>query len=248
MPRSSQNKSTHHHIPLQRALFAAVLLITSAGCPPRPPSQEAQRQASMSRWITVEASPGQLAAEPVLSKATFDAIVSSAPTIIAAFPERVRMGMLSADGNEAKARVSTTTSDYLALLKVGARVEVQKGRFIEATDTANAQSTIVITNALASKLFPNADPLGKLVNFEGITRTVVGVVTDGAQWGEEVKRDAFVPLMIGGTDDKSNTFDRIRLHVGSIDQVEDTQAVVRNVVEARHPDQDIHVRSVLSAR
>jgi putative ABC transport system permease protein len=53
------------------------------------------------------------------------------------------------------------------------------GRVIDASDIAQAPRALVINETMARKLFPNEDPLGRLVNIrKGVDCEVVGVVGD----------------------------------------------------------------------
>jgi putative ABC transport system permease protein len=60
---------------------------------------------------------------------------------------------------------------------------VRRGRAFERTDVAGAQPVVVINRALADRVFPGADPVGRrlrIVNpeYSGDWRTIVGVVGD----------------------------------------------------------------------
>jgi putative ABC transport system permease protein len=52
---------------------------------------------------------------------------------------------------------------------------ISQGRFISAFDEEHARSVVVIGRALADSLFPNLDPLGKIVRLDGRTYEVIGV-------------------------------------------------------------------------
>lgn len=78
---------------------------------------------------------------------------------------------------------------------------------------------------------------------------VLGSVQDGASWGSGVKRDAYVPLRLFGKGADQNApfpYDRFRFRVESLDEVKQTQKIIQAIVERRHPDQNVHVRSSLT--
>jgi putative ABC transport system permease protein len=57
------------------------------------------------------------------------------------------------------------------------------GRTITDADTAQAPGVVVINKTLATRFFPNEDPVGKRMTTGGIQRTIVGVVGDAKYQG-----------------------------------------------------------------
>ncbi len=57
-------------------------------------------------------------------------------------------------------------------------VRITRGRGFEDRDRATVESSIVISDSLARKLFPEGAALGKGLNIDGQTSTVVGITTD----------------------------------------------------------------------
>ncbi len=68
------------------------------------------------------------------------------------------------------------TPDYFRAAGIG----VLEGRPFDASDVMEVPDRVVISEALAKRLFPGADPLGQQVYTGGRTGTVVGVVSDVA--------------------------------------------------------------------
>lgn len=232
-------------------IVALVFLAMCCGCPPRPPSQEEQRQAVTSRWITVECSHQGKQRDPCLDHDDLKAITNTVPAMSTVIVERVRMRTIAADKTEIQATVTATGPEYLSLLEVGARVSVQQGRFLESVDTEDGAAVIVVSSSLAGKLFRNADPVSESVILDDRRLTVVGVVTDGAQWGSDIRRDAYVPLnRFEKETDQTEPFryDRFRFRVRSLDLVKSTEAIIQKIIEQRHPDQNVRVRSSLLDR
>ena len=225
--------------------FTAALLVACCGCPAAPPSQEEQIQSVTSRWITVESADNDVESTPVLDQKDLNAIINGLPTISTVVVERVRTGKIESNDASAEVRVCGTRPEYFRLLEETARVKLQQGHFIQSTEAEEGTSVIVLSDSLTTKLFEDADPTGRSVVLEGRTLTVVGVVTDGAQWGTDVTRDAYVPLtLFGPGNDPSAAFpyNRFRFRVKSLDQVEDSKLIIHRIIEGRHPNQNIRVR------
>lgn len=188
-------------------------------------------------------------ANPQLDQDDLNRIVNALPTISTFVVERVKSGKIETEHNVAEATVCGTRPEYFQLLKEVARVELQQGRFFETIEAAEGARIVVLSGSLAKKLFDEADPIDRKVILERQELTVVGVVSDGVPWGTAVTRDAYVPLgLFGPGADQSAPvpYDRFRFRVKTLDQVENTQAIISNIIERQHPDQDIRVHSRLS--
>jgi predicted permease len=61
---------------------------------------------------------------------------------------------------------------YLAAM----RIPVQAGRGFTAADREGSEPVIIVNEALARALFPDADPIGRILRTSGVDRRVVGVV------------------------------------------------------------------------
>jgi putative ABC transport system permease protein len=75
------------------------------------------------------------------------------------------------------------------------RVPLLKGRFFNSGDTEGSESVVIINDAAARRYFPGEDPIGKVIQFEGL-RTVVGVTGSIRHDGPETdwRRQGFVPI------------------------------------------------------
>jgi len=78
------------------------------------------------------------------------------------------------------------TPDYLRVMSISLR----QGRALTAQDTENAPLAVLVSETMARKLWPGADPIGQRVRFYNSDpaelrpwRTVVGVVRDVRQYG-----------------------------------------------------------------
>src|ERR1043166_6180791 len=66
------------------------------------------------------------------------------------------------------------SDDYFQTMQI----PLLRGRYFDAHDTADAPGVVIIDDALARKYWPNEDPLGKRITFEGTEQQ--------ARWGEVV--------------------------------------------------------------
>lgn len=234
-----------------RNLSGAVLLLTvCCGCPPMPPSQEEQEQSTTSRWITVELRPDEDSSTPaVLDQDDFEAIAAQLPTVESLIAECDRVEHIAVDdadaeGVKAEADICGTQPEALRLLQDHARMAVQRGRFLVSADSDNAGEVVVLSARLAERLFPQSDPIGRIVRVGDHQLTVVGVMSEGAEWGVPVVRDAWVPVTLFTSADDDGAlprYDRLRVRVSRLEQVDDTRSVIQALMEARHPDHDIRV-------
>jgi len=92
-------------------------------------------------------------------------------------------------GEEITVDLYVTTPGYLRAMEIF----TLKGRAIGEEDTADSFKIALINKTMAGQLWPNQDPLGKRIKFPGSEknpqpwRTVVGVVTDVAQYALDKK-------------------------------------------------------------
>src|SRR5262249_20233381 len=89
-----------------------------------------------------------------------------------------------ADGIRPVAETRGVSAGYFAAMDI----PLQKGRFLDAHDYAS--QNILINEAMAQRLWPAGDPIGKRINFcslapEPCWTTIVGVVGNVYQYGLE---------------------------------------------------------------
>jgi len=75
---------------------------------------------------------------------------------------------------EPGAPVARVNPDYFRTMGISLRA----GRLLNDGDTESAPSVALLSETLARKLFPSADPLGKRLAVGGLNATVIGVVSD----------------------------------------------------------------------
>jgi predicted permease len=97
-------------------------------------------------------------------------------------------------GNRLDVRVNVVTPGYLEALAI----PLLAGRAFTAADTPSSPRVAIVSRALANRLWPGADPIGRtLTDGRDNAATVVGMVPD-AVYGDVLERDAppffYVPL------------------------------------------------------
>jgi putative ABC transport system permease protein len=81
--------------------------------------------------------------------------------------------------NDLNAAFDSVAGDYFQALGV----PLLRGRYFTEVDNAeNAPRVMIVNEALARRLFPNEDPLGRLLNWKNATWEIVGVVGDTRQF------------------------------------------------------------------
>jgi putative ABC transport system permease protein len=120
------------------------------------------------------------------------------------------------------------TPGYLEALGV----PLLRGRTIADADTAQAPGVVVINQTLASRFFPNEDPVGHRLTISGVVRTIVGIVGDAKYQGLGVEAgpQAYVPhaqspfpgmrIIVRTTTDPSSLVSAVRVQIQSVDSEE----------------------------
>ncbi|HEX5890519.1 MAG TPA: ABC transporter permease [Pyrinomonadaceae bacterium] len=88
-------------------------------------------------------------------------------------------------GEEPVADYTVIGSDYFRTMNIA----VQRGRVFTNQDTPNTPAVLVVSDAFVKRYFPNEDPIGRRIVFDGPDRTareIVGVVADIKRNGLDV--------------------------------------------------------------
>ena len=133
-----------------------------------------------------------------LKYSDFDRMVETIPTIHKILPIReirkqVRRGSLYMDG-----RVVGTTHEYADFNLL----QIQKGRFLTASDNEKYQNYAVLASETAKRLFPFENPLNQSVKLGTDYYTVVGVTAErassagigGSLAAQDFNKDVYIPL------------------------------------------------------
>lgn len=88
-------------------------------------------------------------------------------------------------GEEAVADYTVAGTDYFRTMNI----PLLRGRVFTDHDLANSPQVMVVSNAFVKRYFPNEDPIGRRIIFEGtdtIAREIVGIVGDIRRNGLDV--------------------------------------------------------------
>jgi putative ABC transport system permease protein len=88
-------------------------------------------------------------------------------------------------GEEAVADYTVVGADYFRTMNIG----LLRGRVFTDHDTANSPEVMVVSNAFVKQYFPNEEPIGRRIVFDGNDKTareIVGVVADVRRNGLDV--------------------------------------------------------------
>ena len=129
--------------------------------------------------------------------------------------------------------VSGTTSDYI----LAAAISIADGRFFTAEESNGGRPVCVIGATVAENLFPQSDPLGKMIRVGGYPYTVVGVVEkQGGLFGQfTTDNRVFIPLNsfqnhFGGRRDVT-----IQVRVRNMEEMEDAKLELEGIMrQVRH--------------
>ncbi|HEX6729597.1 MAG TPA: ABC transporter permease [Pyrinomonadaceae bacterium] len=134
---------------------------------------------------------------------------------------------LPAPGTEPEVMFNTAMPNYFETIGI----PLFRGRTFSEQDSANAPTAVVINQTMATRFWPNQDPLGKQIRFvsDNSVGTIVGVVGDAKQyWIEETQRPQlyvpfsqnagiFATLVIRTTVDPLSLSEQVRQAVWKVD-------------------------------
>jgi predicted permease len=96
------------------------------------------------------------------------------------------------EGDEYSLDRRIVSPNYLQLM----RIPLQRGRYIQETDTENAEPVIVLNEAAARLYWPGEEALGKRISINKKERTVVGIVGNIRHLGPEQpeRQEGYIPF------------------------------------------------------
>ena len=187
----------------------------------------------------------------------FDRILATVPTIKKALPIREIRKQIRYLSRALDGRVVGTTQDYADFN----RLDIDKGRFLTASDNARYENFAVLASETAKTLFPYEDPLEKSVKLGSDYYTVIGVTKERAQSAgiggslsaQDFNKDVYIPLNTcklrfgerlvdarpGSFSVEETQLSQITLQVGSIDQVRGSAPIIEAAVLPHHPKKDV---------
>jgi RNA polymerase sigma factor (sigma-70 family) len=188
-----------------------------------------------------------------------DRIVETIPTIRKILPIReirkqIRRGTYVLEG-----RVVGSTHEYAEFNLL----QIEKGRFLTASDNEKYQNYAVLAHETAKTLFPNENPLNQSVKLGTDYYTVVGVTAErassagigGSLAAQDFSKDVYIPLNTcklrfgekiidnrsGSMRAEETQLSRLILEVRDGADVEATAELVKSILEPQHPKGDVEV-------
>lgn len=187
----------------------------------------------------------------------FERLKATLPTVDLAVP----IALLRKDArygrhNIQNARILGTTPDYVAVKSL----ETARGRFLTYVDLQRTVNVAVLGHAAAKQLFSFTDPLEQSILIGNGTYRVIGILKTqdsgsaraGAIGQQDFNIDIYIPitaaqrrfgevqmiLRSGSRQFERNELSEITLSVADEEQVSQTAAMARKLVEKAHPDKN----------
>jgi putative ABC transport system permease protein len=131
-----------------------------------------------------------------------------------------------------------STSDFLTVR----RLTLARGRFLPEEDIRRGTPVTVLGNVTARELFPNDDPLGKVVRVGAVRARVIGILAPhGTQLGMNLDEVAIVPVARAMRMFNRRSLFRILLDVRAHADLETAKERVVAVMKERHGEEDVTV-------
>ena len=187
----------------------------------------------------------------------YDRLLATVPTLKKALPIREIRKQIRYLSRFLDGRVVGTTQDYADFN----RLDIDKGRFLSASDNARYENYAVLASETAKTLFPYEDPLGRSVKLGSDYYTVIGVTKErassagvgGSLSSQDFNKDVYIPLNTcrlrfgerivdarpGSFSIEETQLSQITLQVHSIDQVRATAPIIEAAVSPKHPKKDV---------
>jgi putative ABC transport system permease protein len=205
-----------------------------------------------------------------LKYSDYDRMVETIPTIRKILPIREIKKQIRRGPNVLEGRVVGTTHEYADFNLL----QIEKGRFLMASDNEKYQNYAVLAAETAERLFPYEDPLNQSVKLGSDYYTVVGVTArrassagiGGSLAAQDFNKDVYIPLNTcrlrfgerimdnrsGSRQAEETQLSQITLQVNTIDDVVPTVPLVQASYEKYHSKKDVEMvvpyELLLSAR
>ncbi len=196
-----------------------------------------------------------------LTRAEFDMILETVPTVKNAIPIREIRRQFQYDDRLVDGRLVGCTPEYADF----ARLTVRRGAFISDAENFLRETSCVLAARVADRLFPYEDPIGKRVYIPEHKDFyfVVGVLEHrsasaaigGSMDSQDFSNDIYIPIKtlqqrIGDTvvrrgsgsfEGESVELNQITVRVGSTDEVKSTAALIEDALRSHDEMEDIAV-------
>ena len=119
---------------------------------------------------------------------------------------------------------------------------LSRGAFFSAADVETRRRVAVLGADPADSLFPDRDPVGKSITVGGVRFRVVGVMSRvGTAFGVARDAELFQPVTAAQRLFGISRVDGIAVKAPSTEQIDEEQAIIREVVTGAHPEQEYQV-------
>ncbi|HEX9966510.1 MAG TPA: ABC transporter permease [Solirubrobacterales bacterium] len=198
---------------------------------PRPPkTSEEQKRFAMSTGLRYE---------------DLTRVAAPHPQVLGFSPRATKRTVVRVAGGAERIFVSGVTSGYSFLMDR----PVGLGRGITENDQRRHSTVAVVGATLASKLFGGSDPVGRDLVIEGVPFRIVGVLTGGQIFNEELYQDAngvLIPLETYM--DRLDTGHQLTLVAVKLrserDLDEVSAAIVARARQAHHGIEDVEIKNL----
>jgi macrolide transport system ATP-binding/permease protein len=172
--------------------------------------------------------------------------IAALPNILAAVPE-LGGSVTARYGNiDYQTQVTSTGADF----PIARNWPVQRGIFFSRGDVRGYAPVVVLGQTVARNLFPDGtDPIGEHIVLKNVLFQVIGVASErgASPNGSDQDDVVFVPYTTGGLRLFGQRFLRnITVAVDDVSRIDETQAQVEQVLEARHRTVDFQIRNMAS--
>ena len=182
----------------------------------------------------------------------FHRITSTVPTVLRAVPLREIQKEVRYMDKTAEITLVGCTPDYLDMNNL----KLAEGRFISDRDQDRVDNVCVLAHDTANQLFPFEDPIGRAIQVDKDFYLIVGVTREraasgnigGSFSGKDYNQDVYIPLntlrarigdqvmtsKAGSREGEVVQLSQMTVTVGDVDEVDDTAAVIRLLLEKFH--------------
>jgi putative ABC transport system permease protein len=168
-----------------------------------------------------------------ITPADLDAVQTSIPEVVAVAGTRDIPATVVVQGVERPMSLVGVTEDFQRIRNLA----VLTGRFVDADDIATHAKVCLLTRELAARIFPDTNPIDRLVRVGELRFTVIGVFEERvATFGQsEIQTESVIIALPLLSDYAGTKF--VRVLYAQADRPEDVSSVTRQVgavLQARH--------------
>ena len=189
----------------------------------------------------------------------FKRITSTVPTVRRAVPLREILKEVRFLDKTCEVRLVGCTPDYLEMNNL----RLAEGRFLSDRDLNRVDNVCVLANNTAMHLFPYEDPIGRSIQVDRDFYQVIGVTQEraasgnigGSFSGQDYNKDVYIPLSTlrarigdqvatsraGSREGEIVQLSQMTVTVGDIEEVDDTAAVIKILLEKFHKVEDYSI-------